>query len=101
MSPAPVMPHEIDRLRQLHEFALKPVTIGINRTVKARRDGEPKSGWRKTKNMMVAQMREEIVPDRLGFRISVDKNDGHHALPKTNIRRTFLACHATPPNHDA
>ena len=27
--------------------------------------------------MLVTQMRDKIVPDRLGFRISADKNDGH------------------------
>src|SRR6202795_2634327 len=77
MSSTPVVPYEIDWLRQLLEFAGEPVAISINRTVKAGRDCGAKSGWRQTNNIIVAQMRNEIVPDRLRFRISVNKNNGH------------------------
>src|SRR5262245_33569049 len=94
MSTAPVMPHEIDRLRQLLEFALKPVAISICRTVKAGRDCGPKSGWRETNNMMVAQMQDKIVPDCLGFRISVDKNDGHPCSSQKERPSVCLPCHS-------
>ena len=36
--PTPVMPHEIDRLCQLPEFAGKPIAISVSRTVKAGRE---------------------------------------------------------------
>jgi hypothetical protein len=52
--PAPVMPHEIDRLCQLPEFAGEPVAIGVSGTIKARRDGGAKSGWRQTNDVIVA-----------------------------------------------
>jgi hypothetical protein len=71
------MPHEIDRLRQLFELAFQLLAISINRTVKAGGNGGAKSRWREPNNVLRTQMRDKIVPDRLGFRISVDKNDGH------------------------
>src|ERR1051325_7716060 len=77
MSSAPIVPDEIDRLRQLPELARKPVAISIDRAVEAGRDRRPEPGWRKTNDVLVAQMRNEIVPDRFGLRISVDENDSH------------------------
>src|SRR6516162_10535332 len=42
-------------------------------------------------------MRDEIVPDRLGFRISVDENDGHREfLPKQKSVRTTVQSKALP-----
>jgi len=83
MPPTPVVPHEIDWLGQLLEFAGKPIAICVNRTVKAGRDGGAKSGWGQANNVVVAQMRDEIVPDGLRFRISVNENDGHPNFPLT------------------
>src|SRR4029077_2084705 len=77
VSSAPVMPHEIDRLCQLLKSAGEPVAISVGGTVKAGRDCGAKSGWRQTNNVVVAQMRDEIVPDRPRFRISVNENNGH------------------------
>src|SRR5262249_28657698 len=81
MSPAPVMPHEINRLCQILELGGEPVAISVSGTVKAGSDWGAKSGWRQTNNIIVAQMRDEIIPDRFRFRISVNKNNGHWSFP--------------------
>src|ERR1700675_409018 len=91
MSSTPVVPYEIDWLRQLLEFAGEPVAISISRTVKAGRDCGAKSGWRQTNNVIVAQMRDEIVPDRLRFGVSVNKNNGHPSFsPKKKSNNRSL-----------
>src|SRR4029078_2128563 len=77
MPPPPVVPHEIDWLGQLLEFAGKPIAISVNRTVKAGGNGGAKSGWGQANNVVVAQMRDEVVPDGFRFRTSVNENDGH------------------------
>src|SRR6516164_7510623 len=79
------MPHKIDRLCQLLEFAGDPVAISVNGTVKAGRDCGAKSRWRQTDNVIAAQMGNEIVPDRLRFRISVNKNNGHPCFSPKDI----------------
>src|SRR6476646_8882559 len=91
------MPHEIDRLCQLLEFAGEPVAIGVNGAVKAGRDCGAKSVWRQTNNVIVVQMRNEIVPDRLRFWISVNKNNGHLSFSPKKICRTIAHSKAPPP----
>src|SRR6516164_10209620 len=86
------MPHKIDRLCQLLEFAGDPVAISVNGTVKAGRDCGAKSRWRQTDNVIAAQMGNEIVPDRFRFRISVNKNNGHPCFsPKGSLPRARSA----------
>ena len=77
MPPTPVVPHEIDWLGELLEFAGKPIAISVNGAVGGRRDGGAKPGWGQANNVVVAQMRDEVVPDGLGLRTSVNEYDGH------------------------
>ena len=80
---APVMPHEIDRLWQLCQFAGEPVAISINGAVKAGRDGRAKPGRRQTNNAIVAQMRDEVVPDSLPMTVASEGVRGYALDPDT------------------
>ena len=83
------MPHEIDRLCQLPEFDGEPVAISVSGTVKAGRDCGAKSGWRQTNNVVVAQMRDEIVPDLPPFQDFREQEQwSSKLLPKERLSYT-------------
>jgi hypothetical protein len=85
------MPYEVDRLGQLPELVGEPVAISVSGTLKAGRNSGAKSGWRQTNNVFAAQMRNEIVPDRLRFRISMNKNNRHRSYSPTTFVVDALA----------